>query len=188
MGIFSRKLNYGVGKGIITKVSADRYHDLVLPDTHQFFMGDLNLMKAEKDSGKLESAFGASVEAGLAQENFQFINSIVSKYLSTYLHKMQVDLKKDAFDLISKSIAIGCGMSIVETESSLMIEGKVHPSIFNVIGRFRINLTPEVFAILSGVDHPDLLMEKAIEIGYVAARLNLEITPEKLMEKIRPIQ
>jgi len=188
MGIFSRKLNYEAGKGVIPKVSVDRYSDLVLPDTYVFLIGDLNLMKEEKDAGKLESAFGASVEAGLAEKNFQYVNTVVSKYASTYLSKMQVNLNKEALDFITKSIAIGCGMNIVEKESGLLIDGKVHPSIFNVIKRFQTNLTPEVTAIFTGINHPDLLIEKAVEIGYVASRLNLEITPEKLMEKIRPIK
>jgi hypothetical protein len=98
---------------------------------------------------------------------------------------MAPDLGEEATQMLAKFIGIGCGMAIVEAKSGLMVAGKSHPSIMNVIFRLTMNLGDDVKALFKAVPVYQQLIEIAVQIGYVAMRNNNSISIEEMLASVR---
>jgi hypothetical protein len=186
MGLFSKKLDYSSGNGVLPRLKPEDYSTLTLPNTSMMRMPDMNLMVKEKDHGNLEKAFGASVDAFYAPENEQECRAIIEKYLGALRARMAPNLNDDATEVVAKLIGIGCGMAIVESNSGLMVPGKSHPSILNVIFRFTMNMGDEIKSHFKDVPVYQQLIETAIEIGYVGTRMKGSPSPEEMLISVRP--
>jgi hypothetical protein len=185
MGIFNKKLDYTSGNGVLPRVKPEEYSTLTLPNTSMMRVPNMNLMVKEKDQGNLEKAFGASVEAFSSSENEAECTFIIEKYLGALRARMAPSLDDDATQMLAKLIGIGCGMAIVESKSGLLIPGKCHPSILNVIFRFTMNMGDEIKAHFKDVPVYQQLIETAIEVGYVGTRMKGSPTPEELLASVR---
>jgi hypothetical protein len=186
MGLFNKKLDYSSGNGVLPRLKPEEYSILRLPNTSMMRMPDMNLMVKERDQGNLEKAFGASVDAFSAPENETTCTEIIEKYLGSLRARMAPNLGDEPTQLLAKLIGIGCGMAIVESQSGLMISGKSHPSILNVIFRFTTNMGADVKMHFKDVPVYQQLIETAIEVGYVGKRLNGTPSPEELLASVRP--
>ena len=185
MGIFNKKLDYSSGNGILPKLKPENYFNLKLPNTLLLRMPDMNLMVKERDQGNLEKAFGASVEAFSDPVNNELCRSIIEKYLGALQHRMAPLIDDDATQMLAKLIGIGCGMAIVESKSGLMLSGKCHPSILNVVTRFTMNMGDEVKSHFKDVPVYQQLVEVAIEVGYVGTRMGGTPTPEEMLASVK---
>jgi hypothetical protein len=185
MGLFSKKLDYSSGNGVLPRVNAEEYLVLRFPNTSMMRMPNMNLMVKERDQGNLEKAFGASADAFSAPENESVCTEIIEKYLGALRARMAPNLGDAATQILAKLMGIGCGMSIVESKSGLMIAGKTHPSIMNVIFRFTTNMGDDIKNHFREVPVYQQLVETAIEVGYVGSRMRGEPTPEELLKSVR---
>jgi hypothetical protein len=186
MGLFSKKLDYSSGNGVLPRLKPEDYSTLTLPNTSMMRMPNMNLMVKEKDQGNLEKAFGASVDAFYALENEQECRAIIEKYLGALSARMAPNLNDDATEVLAKLIGIGCGMAIVESKSGLMVPGKCHPSILNVVFRFTMNMGDEIKSLFKEIPVYQQLIETAIEVGYVGTRMNGTPSPEEMLISVRP--
>jgi hypothetical protein len=98
---------------------------------------------------------------------------------------MAPNLGDEATQLLAKFIGIGCGMAIVESKSGLMISGKSHPSINNVVFRLTTNLGPEQKVLFQEVPVFQQLIETAVHVGYVATRMNNSPSVEEMLASVR---
>ena len=185
VGFFSRKLDYSSGNGVLPKVDSSEYSTLSLPNTSLMRGPNLNLMVKERDQGNLEKAFGASADAFLADENDAACRVTIEKYLSALRARMAPNLGDEATQLLARFIGIGCGMAIVESKSGLMVAGKSHPSISNVVFRLTMNLGDEQKVLFQGVSAYQQLIEIAVQVGYVGTRMNNSISPEEMLASVR---
>jgi hypothetical protein len=185
MGLFKKKLDYSAGNGVLPKVDSQDYAPLRPPSSTVMRVPNLNLAMKEKEQGNLEKALGASVAAYRAPENDVLTRTIIEKYLGALSMTMAPGLSDDGIQMLGNFIGVGCGMAIVEAGSGLMLEGKCHPSITNVIFRLIQNLDSETKSIFSSVaSHRDLL-ETAIEVGYVGTRLNGTISAQEMLASVK---
>jgi hypothetical protein len=146
----------------------------------------MNLMVKERDQGNLEKAFGASVDAFFATENNDACRVTIDRYLTALRSRMAPNLDDEATQLLAKFIGIGCGMAIVESKSGLMVSGKCHPSITNVVFRLTQNLGPEQKVLFQEVPVYQQLIETAVHVGYVGTRMNNSPTTEEMLGSVRP--
>ena len=188
MGLFSKKLDYSSGNGVLPRVNIGDYSPLSLPNTSLMRMPDINLMAKERDQGNLEKAFGASVEAFFAAENDASCRVTIDKYLGALKGRMAPNLGDEATELLARFIGIGCGMAIVESKSGLMISGKCHPSITNVVSRLIMNLGNEQKVVFQNVPVYQQLIEIAVQVGYVATRMSNAVTVEEMFASVRANQ
>lgn len=187
MGIFKKKLDYSSGNGVLPKVDLEDYAPLRPPSSTVMRVPNLNLAMKEKEQGNLEKAFGAAVDAFNAPENDVLTRTIIEKYLGTLSRTMAPGLSDDGIQMLANFIGVGCGMAIVEAGSGLMVEGRTHPSITNVVFRLIQNLDTETKSIFSSVaSHQDLL-GTAVEVGYVGTRLNGALSPQDMFASIKGV-
>ena len=185
MGLFNKKLDYSSGNGVLPRVNPNDYSSLSLPNTSLILMPNMNLMVKERDQGNLEKAFCASVDAFLAPENEAACRVTIEKYLNALRVRMVASLGEEATQLLAKFMGIGCGMAIVESKSGLMISGKCHPSITNVVSRLTINLGDEQKVLFQGIPIYEQLIEVAVQVGYVATRMNNSISIEEMFASVK---
>ena len=185
MGLFNKKLDYSSGNGVLPRVDSSDYSTLSLPNTSLMRMPNMNLMVKERDQGNLEKAFGASVDAFFATENEAACRVTIEKYLTALRARMAPNLGEEATQLLAKVIGIGCGMAIVESKSGLMLAGKSHPSITNVVSRLTLNLGDEQKVLFQGVPVYQQLVETAVQVGYVATRMNNSISAEEMLASVK---
>ena len=185
MGLFSRKLDYSKGSGVLPAVSIEMYSDLTLPSTSRMRVPNLSLMEREKDQGNLEKAFGAAVREFTSDANDNASREIIEKFLGAFKVRMAPQLGDEATQLLGRFIGVGFGMAKVEEKSGLMVAGKCHPSILNVIFRVTINLGPEEKSLFQDIPVHQQLIETAIEIGYVATRLHNSVSVEEMLASVR---
>jgi len=185
MGLFNKKLDYSSGNGVLPRVDAGDYSTLILPNTSLMRVPNMNLMVKERDQGNIEKAFGAAVDAYFASENESACRFTIDKYLTALRSRMAPNLGDEATQLLAKFIGIGCGMAIVESKSGLMISGKSHPSITNVVFRLTMNLGPEQKVLFQGVPVFQQLIETAVHVGYVATRMNNSPSVEEMLASVR---
>lgn len=185
MGLFSKKLDYSSGNGVLPRIDSSEYSTLSLPNTSLMRMPNMNLMVKERDQGNLEKAFGASVDAFFAPENEDACRVTIEKYLGALRARMAPNLGDEATQLLAKFIGIGCGMAIVESKSGLMISGKCHPSITNVVSRLTLNLGNEQKVLFKDVSVYQQLIEIAVQVGYVATRMNDSISVEEMLASVK---
>lgn len=185
MGIFSRKLDYSKGSGVLPAVSIDTYSDLSLPSTSRIRVPNLSLMEREKDQGNLEKAFGAAAREFTSDVNENASREVIEKFLGALKSRMAPQLGDEATQLLGRFIGVGFGMAKVEEKSGLMVAGKCHPSILNVIFRVTINLGPEEKSLFRGVSVYQQLIEIAIEVGYVATRLNNSVSVDEMLASVK---
>jgi hypothetical protein len=185
MGFFNRKLDYSTGSGVLPRVDSSNYSTLRLPNTSMMRMPDMNLMVKERDQGNLEKAFGASADAFSAPENDEICRVVIEKYLGSLIARMAPGLDEDATQLLARIMGIGCGMAIVESKSGLMLPGKCHPSILNVVFRFTTNMGDDFKMHFKAVPVYQQLIETAIEVGYVGMRMNCSPTPDEMLASVR---
>jgi hypothetical protein len=188
MGIFNKKLDYTSGNGVLPKVKPEEYSTLKLPNTSMMRVPNMNLMVKERDQGNLEKAFGASIQAFSAPENEAECTFIIEKYLGALRARMAPSLDDDATHMLAKLVGIGCGMAVVESKSGLMVPGKCHPSILNVIFRFTMNMGDEITSHFKAIPAFQQLIETAIEVGYVGARMKGSPSPEEMLGSVRANQ
>jgi hypothetical protein len=98
---------------------------------------------------------------------------------------MAPNLGEEATQLLAKFIGIGCGMAIVESKSGLMLAGKSHPSITNVVSRLTLNLGDEQKVLFQGVPVYQQLVETAVQVGYVATRMNNSTSAEEMLASVK---
>ncbi len=187
MGIFSKKLDYSSGSGVLPSVSIDMYSNLRLPNTSVVRVPALDLMEREKNQGNLEKAFGAAVKEFMSDANEEASREVIEKFLGALKSRMAPQLGDEGTQLLGRFIGVGFGMAKVEEKSGLLVAGKCHPSVLNVISRVTINLGPEEKSLFKDVPVFQLLVETAIEIGYVATRMNNSITVEEMLASVRPL-
>jgi hypothetical protein len=180
MGLFNKKLDYSSGNGILPRVDPKDYSTLRLPNTSMMRVPNMNLMVKERDQGNLEKA-----DAFAAPENDEVCRVVIEKYLGALVARMAPNLDGDATQLLARIMGIGCGMAIVESKSGLMISGKSHPSILNVIFRFTTNMGDDFKKHFAGVPVYQQLIETAIEVGYVGFRLNASPAPDEMLASVR---
>ena len=185
MGLFNKKLDYSSGNGVLPLVSSSEYSNLSLPSTSLMRMPNLNLMVKERDQGNLEKAFGASVQAFFAVENEEACRVTIEKYLTALRDRMAPNLGEEATQLLAKSIGIGCGMAIVESQSGLLVTDKCHPSITNVVSRLTINLGDDLKVLFAGVPVYEQLIEIAVQIGYVGTRMKNSVSVEEMLASVK---
>jgi len=185
MGLFNKKLDYSSGNGVLPRVDSSDYSTLSLPNTSLMRMPNMNLMVKERDQGNLEKAFGASVDAFFATENEAACRVTIEKYLTALRSRMAPNLGEEATQLLAKFIGIGCGMAIVESKSGLMLAGKSHPSITNVVSRLTLNLGDEQKVLFQGVPVYQQLVETAVQVGYVATRMNNSTSAEEMLASVK---
>lgn len=185
MGLFNKKLDYSSGNGVLPRVNTSDYSVLSLPNTSLIRMPNLNLMVKERDQGNLEKAFGASVDAFLAEENEAACRVTIDKYLNSLRTRMAPNLGAEATELLAKFMGIGCGMAIVESMSGLMVSGKSHPSITNVVSRLTTNLGDEQKVLFQGLPVYQQLIEIAVQVGYVATRMSNSISSEEMLASVK---
>jgi hypothetical protein len=187
MGLFKKKLDYSSGNGVLPKVDLQDYAPLRPPSSTVMRVPNPNLAMKEKEHGNLEKAFGAAVEAYHAPENDALTRTIIEKYLGALSKTMAPGLSDDGIQMLANFIGVGCGMAIVEAGSGLMVEGKCHPSITNVIFRLIQNLDAETKSIFSSVASRQDLLETAVEVGYVGTRLNGSLSPQDMLASIKGV-
>jgi hypothetical protein len=185
MGLFNKKLDYSSGNGVLPRVDAKDYSTLRLPNTSMMRVPNMNLMVKERDQGNLEKALGASVDAFSAEENDEVCRVVIEKYLGALIARMAPNLDGEATQLLARIIGLGCGMAIVESKSGLMLAGKSHPSILNVIFRFTTTMDNDFKNQFAGVPVYQQLIETAIEIGYVGTRMNASPEPHEMLASVR---
>lgn len=185
MGLFSKKLDYSSGNGVLPRIDLSEYSTLSLPNTSLMRIPNMSLMIKERDQGNLEKAFGASVDAFFAPENEDICRVTIEKYLGPLRARMAPNLGDEATQLLAKFIGIGCGMAIVESKSGLMISGKCHPSITNVVSRLTLNLGIDQKVLFQDVPVYQQLIEIAVQVGYVATRLNDSISVEEMLASVK---
>lgn len=185
MGLLKKKLDYSSGNGVLPRVDLQDYAPLRPPSSTVMRVPNLNLAMKEKEQGNLEKAFGAAVEAYHAPVNDVLTRTIIEKYLGALSQKMAPGLSDDGIQMLANFIGVGCGMAIVEARSGLMVEGKCHPSITNVIFRLIHNLDAETKSMFSSVPSQRDLLETALEVGYVDTRLNGAISPQEMLASIQ---
>lgn len=184
MGWFNKKLDYSSGNGVLPRVDISDYSTLRLPNTSMMRVPNMNLMVKERDQGNLEKAFGASADAFSAPENDEVCRRVIEKYLGALIARMAPNLDGDATQLLARIMGIGCGMAIVESKSGLMLAGKSHPSILNVIFRFTTNMGNDFKNQFAGVPVYQQLIETAIEVGYVGTRMNASPEPSEMLAAV----
>lgn len=185
MGLFKKKLDYTSGNGVLPRVNSKDYATFILPNTSLMRLPFMDLMVQERDHGNLEKAFGASVEEFFAPENDVSCRFTIEKYLTPLRARMAPNLGEEATQLLAKFIGIGCGMAIVESKSGLMVAGKSHPSIINVVSRLTSNLGDKEKVLFQGVPVYQQLVEIAVQIGYVATRMNNSVSAEEMLAAVR---
>ncbi len=185
MGLFSKKLDYSKGSGVLPAVSVDMYSNLTLPSTSRMRVPNLNLMEREKNQGNLEKAFGAAVQEFTSDSNDEASREVIEKFLGPLKSRMAPQLGEEGTQLLGRFIGVGFGMAKVEEKSGLLVAGKCHPSILNVIFRVTVNLGPEEKSLFKVVPVYQQLIETAIEIGYVATRMNNSISAEEMLASVR---
>jgi len=185
MGFFNKKLDYTSGNGALPRVTTAEYSLLRLPSTSLMRVPNMNLMVKERDQGNLEKAFGASADAFSAPENDEICRVVIEKYLGSLIARMAPGLDEDATQLLARIMGIGCGMAIVESKSGLMLPGKCHPSILNVVFRFTTNMGDDFKMHFKAVPVYQQLIETAIEVGYVGMRMNCSPTPDEMLASVR---
>jgi hypothetical protein len=185
MGLFNKKLDYSSGNGVLPRVDSNSYSSLRLPNTSMMRMPDMNLMVKERDQGNIEKAFGASAEAFSAPQNDEVCRVVIEKYLGPLISRMAPNLGDEATQILARIMGIGCGMAIVESKSGLLISGKSHPSIMNVIFRFTMNMGDDFKSQFKDVPVYQQLIETAIEVGYVGMRMNSSPTPDEMLASVR---
>ena len=164
MGLFNKKLDYSAGNGVLPRVDTNDYSTLQLPSTSLMRMPNMNLMVKERDQGNIEKAFGASADAFSAPENDEICRVVIEKYLGPLIGRMAPNLGAEATQILARIIGIGCGMAIVESKSGLMVAGKTHPSISNVVFRLTMNLGDEQKVLFQGVSVYQQLIEIAVRL------------------------
>jgi len=185
MGLFSKKLDYSSGNGVLPRVDSSDYSTLSLPNTSLMRMPNMNLMVKERDEGNLERAFGASVDAFFSDDNNEACRVTIDKYLTSLRARMAPSLGEEATQLLAKFIGIGCGMAIVESKSGLLVSGKSHPSITNVVSRLTMNLGNEQKVLFQDVPVYQQLIEIAVQVGYVATRMNNSVSVEEMLASVK---
>jgi len=185
MGLFKKKLDYSSGSGVLPRVNSNDYSNFILPNTSLMRVPYMDLMVKERDHGNLERAFGASVDEFLALENKVSCRVTIEKYLTPLRARMAPNLGEEATQLLAKFIGIGCGMAIVESKSGLMVADKSHPSIINVVSRLTSNLGGEEKVLFQGVPVYQQLIEIAVQVGYVATRMNNSVSAEEMLAAVK---
>ncbi len=187
MGIFSKKLDYSSGNGVLPRLGEGEYTPLRLPSTSVVHVPNLSLMMKEKEQGNLDKAYIASAEASGATENDAEIRSVIKKYLAPLRRRVAPSLTDDATQMLGRCMTWGCGMAIVEWESGLMLAGKSHPSIWNGIYRVTLYLGEEQEVRLHFQDIPFYkhLLSIAVEVGYVGMRMNSTVSVEEMLASVR---
>ena len=185
MGLFNKKLDYSAGNGVLPRVDSNNYSTLRLPSTSMMRMPDMNLMVKERDQGNIEKAFGASADAFSAPENDEICRVVIEKYVGPLIGRMAPSLDAGATQILARIMGIGCGMAIVESKSGLMLSGKCHPSIMNVIFRFTMNMDGDFKSHFKDVPVYQQLIETAIEVGYVGMRMNCSPSPDEMLASVR---
>lgn len=185
MGIFKKKLDYSQGSGVLPKLDSSEYSTLKFPNTSLMRSPNLALMERERDQGNLEKAFGAAVDAYMDPKNETQTREIIEKYLGPLCSRMAPNLSPEAVQILGNYIGVGCGMAIVEEKSGLLIPGKCHPSILNVIFRFIINLGEDQKSLFRGVSIFQQFLETAVEVGYVGTRIKPAPSVEEMLSQIR---
>ena len=185
MGLFNKKLDYSTGSGVLPRLDSSNYLTLRLPSTSMLRMPDMNLMVKERDQGNIEKAFGASADAFSSPQNDEVCREVIEKYLGALINRMAPNLGDEAIQMLARIMGIGCGMAIVESKSGLMISGKSHPSIMNVIFRFTMNMGDDFKSHFKDVPVYQQLIETAIEVGYVGMRMNCSLTPDEMLASVR---
>lgn len=185
MGLFNKKLDYSAGNGVLPRVDSDEYSTLRLPSTSLMRAPNMNLMAKERDQGNIEKAFSASSDAFFALDNEDVCRVVIEKYLGPLLGRMAPSLGEEATQLLARIMGIGCGMAIVESKSGLMISGKCHPSVMNVIFRLTMNIGDDFKSHFKHVPVYQQLIETAVEVGYVGMRMNCAPTPDEMLASVR---
>jgi hypothetical protein len=176
MSLFKKKLDYSQGSGVLPKLNPSEYSTLKFPNTSLLRVPNFSLMERERDQGNLEKAMGASADAYLDPKNDTQTREIIEKYLGPLCSRMAPNLSSDAVQVVGHLIGVGCGMALVEEKSGLLIPGKCHPSILNVIFRFITNMDEGQKSLFSKVPVFQQFLETAISVGYVGTRT--KPTPE----------
>ena len=185
MGLFKKKLDYSQGSGVLPKLDPSEYAILKFPNTSLMRVPNLALMERERDQGNLEKALGASVDAYLDPKNDTQTREIIEKYLGALCSRMAQNLSEEAVQVLGNYIGLGCGMALVEEKSGLLIPGKCHPSILNVIFRFVTNLDADQKSLFRGVPVFQQFLETAIEVGYVGTRIKPSPQVQEMLNQVR---
>jgi hypothetical protein len=74
-------------------------------------------------------------------------------------------------------------------ESTLQIEGKVHPSVSNAIFSLWLDVSRDstVRDMFTGVENYDHVLQLAIKVGYLAQRYEGKMSVQEMFTNVRPL-
>ena len=193
MGLFDKKLDYSEGNGALPWLNESEYSALRLPSSTELPAPNLKLAEKEKKQDKFGHLLNVVFENYKVIEYQSEVIKLTEKYLSTLVRLMApkvLDIKSDAFQSIGRHLTIGMSFANVELESTLQIEGKVHPSISNAIFSLWLdarndNIVRDIFKDVENYDH---VLQLAIKIGYIAQRYEGKISVEEMFANVRPLR
>jgi hypothetical protein len=192
MGLFDKKLDYSEGNGALPWLNESEYSTLTLPSSTALPAPNLRLAEKEKKQNKYGDFLNLVFENYKVIEEKPEVIKLTEKYLSTLVRIMApqvLDIKSDAFQTIGRYLTVGISFANVEFESTLQIEGKVHPSVSNAIFSLWLDTSSDISLrdIFKGVEHYDHVLQLAIKIGYLAQRYEGKVSVQEMFTNIRPI-
>lgn len=190
MGIFTRKLDYSSGNGALPRLDENEYSILRLPSLNVVAAPNFKLAELEKKHGKY-SYFLELVSKNIETiEENPLVIKLVDKYLGTFVNILApqvLDVKSDAFQNIGRFMTVGIAFAEIEFQSNLQIPDKKHPSLSNALVSLTLDISKDINLknIFKDVENLPLLLELAIEIGYLAQRSGGNISTQEMFSKLR---
>lgn len=186
MGLFDKKLDYSDGNGSLPWLKENNYSPLSLPSSTVVPAPNFSLAEKQKKDGKL----GYFLE--LMEKNFEEnrenpdVLKLVEKYLATLRNEMAPDLNSDATQTLGNFIASGIAAAKVEFDSTLQIEGKIHPSVSNAFFLLWMDTGRDsvITSEFKGVENFQHILQLAVKIGYVAQRYGGKISAQEMFTHI----
>lgn len=192
MGLFDKKLDYSDGNGSLPWLKESEYSNLRLPSSTEVIAPNLRLAEKEKKQNKYGHFLNLVFENYKVIEEKPEVIKLTEKYLSTLVRIMSpqvLDIKSDAFQTIGRYLTVGISFANVEMESTLQIEGKVHPSVSNAIFSLWLDTSSDksLRDMFKGVEHYDHVLQLAVKIGYLAQRYEGKVSVQEMFTNIRPL-
>jgi hypothetical protein len=192
MGLFDKKLDYSDGNGALPWLNESEYSNLRLPSSTEVIAPNLRLAEKEKKQNKYGDFLNLVLENYKVIEYKPEVIKLTEKYLSTLVRLMApkvLDIKLDTFQTIGRYLTVGISIANIEMESTLQIEGKVHPSVNNAIFSLWMdaNSDNEIRDLFKDLENYSHVLQLAIKIGYLAQRYEGKVSVQEMFTNIRQL-
>jgi hypothetical protein len=189
MGLFDKKLDYSNGNGALPWLKEDNYSPISLPSSTVLPAPNFSLIDKEEKAGKRGYFLQLTEKNYLENQENPDVIKIVEKYLATLRNVMAPDLNLDATQTLGNYIGCGIAAAKVELDSTLQIEGKIHPSVslaffFLYMSTGQDSVIKEEF---KDIETFSALLYLANHIGYIAQRSSGKISVQEMFTNIRPL-